>query len=191
MRLRSTITGLALFAMAVTAWAALPAPETPDAAAPLLKLSVKRGGAGLEIRTSRSDRPILSATGLVPGATATGQVTVANVGEQALLLRIASRNVADAPGLNGGRLSDALRVQITQIARRSPTATTRRTLYSGSLARLGRQRVAALAPRTRRTYYFRVGLPDGGIPETRRSGDNRYQGATAAVDFVWIGRARR
>jgi hypothetical protein len=34
-------------------------------------------------------------------------------------------------------------------------------------------------------------MPDGGLAPTPSSGDNRYQGSRAGVDFVWLGSAAR
>jgi hypothetical protein len=190
MRFSSTIAGLAVLGAAVAAWAALPAQEQPAADAPALKLTAQHGS-GLAIRTSLHGRPILIVANLIPGAKANGWVTVANTGDDPLMLRLASRNLTDQPGPNGGRLSEALQVRISQIIRRPAIGGARRTVYAGSLAALGRLRLKSLRPKTRRRYGFRVWLPDTGTPSGPGEGDNAYQGAMAGANFIWIAAARR
>jgi hypothetical protein len=176
--------------VAVAAWAALPPSPSPQPPAQQLRLTASKHGQ-LQIRTSRTGRPILTASGLVPGHVAKGQVTVKNVSGEPLRLSLASRHLSETEGPNGGRLSEVLHVQISELTRRSQNSLIRRTSYAGNLGALGRERITSLRPGMRRRYEFSVSIPDHGLPESPAGGDNRYQGAAASVDFVWLAATRR
>ena len=185
MRFSSTISGLAVLGVAAAAWAALPPSPSPQPPSQALRLTATKRS-HLQIKTSRTGQPILTATGLVPGKVAKGKVVVKNVTDEPLLLSLASRHLRETDGPNGGLLSEVLHVQVSEITRRKQTSLVRRTSYAGNLSALGRARISSLRGGMRREYEFKVSIPDRGIPDSPTGDDNRYQGAAASVDFVWL-----
>ena len=174
---------IALAAVATAAAAVVLPSEHSRGERPALVLTAKRGSE-LGLQTSSTGDPILTAPGLVPGATATGQVQVRNTGASTLALKLVRRHLVDVPGPNGGKLSDALQVQILQVRRRHRLDKPR-TAFAGSVTHLREIRLRKLKPHVKRSYQFVVSMPDSGLPSSRSGGDNAYQGASASVDFVW------
>lgn len=183
---------IAVGAIATGTWLGLSSERQPaPGQSARLLVDVKRGDVGL--RDSRRGRPIVTASGLAPGSTVRGRITLRNVGETRLSLKLARRNLADRPGPNGGTLSEVLKIQIRERSRKRPRKSGPRRpsiVYEGSLSKLRRVRLRALDAHAKRTYAFAVKMPDGGSAPTSSGGDNAYQGSRTSVDFVWRGRPR-
>lgn len=186
---RAGYLALALAALAIAAAAVALPGDRPEEPRPALVLTAKKGS-DLGLATSARGRPILTASRLVPGTTATGQIKVRNTGASTLTLQLVQRRLADQPGPNGGKLSDALQVHVVQV-RPGRKANKPRPAYAGPVAAMRQIRLKKLAPNSKRTYEFVVKMADNGIPSSPTGGDNVYQGAAASVDFVWRGLVRK
>jgi hypothetical protein len=130
----------------------------------------------IEIRNSAEGAAVFSAEGLVPGWSREGEVSISNSGDEAGRFRLALGPLREKRGLLGGRLSDRLRLVVTEIddGRSMP-------VYAGRLSRLGRRDLSVFAPGDRRSYHFAMSFPGGGP----RGADNALQGGRVAVGFLW------
>ena len=169
-----------------TAAVILPTDDSQPEPAPDLELTAnKRSTLGL--KTSRRGSPILTAPRLVPGESASGRIKVRNRGAHTLRLKLIRRRLIDRPGPQGGRLSDALTVQIHRMRGKGRSRRRARPVYSGPVTKLRRVRLRRLQPGAKQRYRFVVAMREGGIPSSPASGDNAFQGSSASVDFVWRG----
>jgi len=134
----------------------------------------------LDLRNSSDGMPILNASGLGPGDTASGQVTVSNAGTghgQFSLKRLA---LSGSPGAGGGALSDKLQLVVSDVTvPASPS-----TVYEGTLGAMPERGLGVLGPGEGRVYEFEASFPDGG------SADNAYVGAAASVTYKWTASSR-
>jgi hypothetical protein len=147
---------------------------------PAVRASAASGS--LSLANSRGNGAIFSATGMAPGRSTSGEVTITNNGSLAGGLALAAGDVADTPGIGGGRLSERLELVVLDVGGV-------RTVYSGPMAALGRRELGTMAPGEARTYRFTATLPDGGVPLSALGGDNAYQGATLTTSYVWTATA--
>jgi len=125
----------------------------------------------LSISNDREGHAVLSASGLVPGRSVTGTVTV-DAGSSALTL--SETAPVDAPGPRGGRLSDRLALRVDDVT--TPAAP--RLLYSGPLA--GLPSTALGAGLGARTYRFTVTFSDSGPGDV-----NRFMASSTSIGFLW------
>jgi hypothetical protein len=132
----------------------------------------------LSIANSREGRAVLSATGLRPGATVTGQVTIGNDGQVGGRFAVRASGLSDIPGVGGGELSQRLQLQLTDVTAAARPA----VLYTGTPAGLSSIDVGDLAAGASRTYALTVTFPSAGD-------DDRYQGATLSLGLEWIATA--
>jgi hypothetical protein len=145
---------------------------------PSASAAAARGNLALD--NSRPGSAILSATGIVPGDSSSGSVTIRNAGELTGVLRLSKSHLNDVPGGGGGRLSNALDLVVTDVSAGSAAI-----VYSGKLAAMSTQRLGVLRAGKARHYHFAVTLPDGGAPAPGAIGDNAYKGASMTADFDW------
>jgi spore coat-associated protein N len=87
-------------------------------------------GGTLAMSNSRDGGAIVSAAGMAPGHTRSGDVTISNTGDLAGAYSLSQSDPADAPGPAGGALSSALEVLIQDVTSIGAPA----TVYSGKLA---------------------------------------------------------
>ena len=80
----------------------------------------------------------------------------------------------DQPGANGGRLSQAVRLDITDVTDGSSIP-----VFAGQIGALASQPLGAIGPGEGRTFHFRASLPDTGTPPTPTGGDNAYAGSAS------------
>jgi spore coat-associated protein N len=167
----------ALMAVAAALVALVAATTTPDLGA---RLAASPNGNPLGISNSKNGVAILTATGMLPGTTRSGTVTLTNSGSVDADFTLDKARLVDTPGPHGGLLSRALDLRIEHV-----TGATSTTLYLGKLATMGQIRLGEFRKRTSRSYRFTVTLPDGGPPPSPTTGDNAYQGSSMRVDYVW------
>jgi hypothetical protein len=136
------------------------------------------GNGSLSIVNSRGEGAILSAAGLVPGGSVSGEVTIQNSGTVSGGFTLAGTDVVDTPGVGGGLLSQRLQLVVLDL-------TTPRTVYSGALNGLASRDLGTIGPGQARTYRFTATLPDGGTPPTPLGGDNAYQDARVVSAYLW------
>jgi spore coat-associated protein N len=138
----------------------------------------------LRITNSRNGQAIFQASGLAPGRSVTGTVQLSNTGSLAGALSLAQLDVLDQPGANGGRLSDAVHLNLQDVTGGSAIP-----VFAGQLRTVGSRALGSLAPGEARTYRFTASLPDHGAPATPTSGDNAYAGSRVTVRYAWTATA--
>jgi hypothetical protein len=138
----------------------------------------------LHITNSREGQALFQAQGLAPGGSVTGTVELSNAGTLAGDLGFQQLDVQDVPGVNGGRLSDAVHLDIQDV-----TGGNNVPVFAGQLSTLQSRALGNIAPGEVRTYRFTASLPDGGAPPSPTSGDNAYAGSALTVRYSWTATA--
>jgi hypothetical protein len=125
---------------------------------------------------------VLEAGGLRPGAPpATGTVTIGNDGDVPGRFTVTATDVDDVAGPNGGLLSEHLQLGVADVTDPvHPLA-----IFTGHPADFDEYDVGTLAPGEQRVFAFTAALPDGGVPLTATTGDNRYQDSSLSLAFQW------
>jgi hypothetical protein len=123
---------------------------------------------------------ILHAERLRPGQSASGRVTLGNVGETPGRLSLLRTGMLDVPGRGGGRLSDVLSLQVDELGGAAP-----RLIWAGGLRGPDVIDLGLLPAGSTQTYRLTVTLPDTGLPPGPLGGDNALQGASVTVDWTW------
>jgi spore coat-associated protein N len=134
----------------------------------------------LHVTNSRDGQAIFQAQGLAPGRSVTGTVQLSNAGTLAGDLGFQQLDVQDQPGVNGGRLSDAVHLDVQDV-----TGGNIVPVFSGLLGTLQSRALGNIAPGESRTYRFTASLPDGGAPAGPTSGDNAYAGSSLTLRYSW------
>jgi Ca2+-binding RTX toxin-like protein len=134
----------------------------------------------LSVSNSRDGTAIFAAANLSPGDTTEGEVTIGNTGTGAGALSLADSDLSDAPGVNGGMVSEMISLRVTEVTRGAADP-----VYSGGLAEMPELQLGALPAGSARTYRFEVSLAENGAASTDWSGDNAYQRASASVSYDW------
>jgi hypothetical protein len=130
----------------------------------------------IEIRNSGEGAAIFSADGLIPGWSSEGEVSIANSGDMAGRFRLALGHRREKLGVLGGRLSDRLRLVVSEIDDGRSTR-----VYAGPLSKLGVRDLGVLEPGDGRGYHFSMSFPGSGP----RGADNAFQGGRVEVGFLW------
>jgi spore coat-associated protein N len=138
----------------------------------------------LHVTNSRDGQAIFQAQGLAPGRSVTGTVQLSNAGTLAGDLGFQQLDVQDQPGVNGGRLSDAVHLDVQDVTGGSVVP-----VFSGQLGTLQSRALGNIAPGEVRTYRFTASLPDGGAPPSPTSGDNAYAGSSLTARYSWTATA--
>src|SRR5262245_57049279 len=103
--------GLAMVALA--AMAALMLAITARGAPPKAKPIASASGS-LHIANSHQGQAVLSAAGMAPGDTVTGQVAIANSGDMPGAFTLAQRLQSETAGAGGGHIYSLLQLKISQ-----------------------------------------------------------------------------
>jgi hypothetical protein len=152
---------------ALVAWAAV---ATLARAQPAQIDAVSVTGA-VRLASDHDGTATLLADHLVPGASASGTVRLANTGDADGLVELAQTGVADVPGAGGGRLSQALRLRVEDVTG-TPVV-----LSDGSLAGLTQLPIGRLVAGRTRVLRLTATLP--------AASDNTLQGASVRMDWTW------
>ena len=126
---------------------------------------------------SKGGQPVISAAGMLPGASRFGEVKVANDGLLAGRYTLQATDLVNAPGPAGGRLGGRLLLRIHE---RSGTGT--KQIFSGTVASLRSITLGRFASGEARIYRFTVDFPTQGS-----AADDLVQGATTRVTLRWNG----
>jgi len=126
------------------------------------------------LANSGEDAPIFTASGIGPGDSTSGTVSIGVSGEPAELT-LTQHDLVDSPGLGGGLLSSQLTLLVREPAA-DPT-----TVYSGPLATMPAQDLGRIEPGSPRSFEFVATLPEAGATVSQ----NAVQGASASVAFAW------
>lgn len=129
----------------------------------------------LDLQSSIDGMPILSASGLGPGDTASGQVTVTNAGTGSGQFSLKRQALSDSPGAGGGALSERLQLVVSDVTVPVSPA----TVYTGAVGAMPEKALGTLGPGQVRIYRFEASFPEGG------SADNDYAGAATSVGYKW------
>jgi len=138
----------------------------------------------LRLANSRDGQAIFQASGLAPGRSVTGTVQLVNAGTLPGDLSLQQLDVQDQPGAGGGRLSNAITLDIKDV-----TGGNSVPIFAGQLGGLGSRQLGAIGPSEARTFRFTASLPDGGLPPGPTAGDNAYAGSGLTVRYAWTATA--
>jgi spore coat-associated protein N len=125
----------------------------------------------LRLSNSQEGQSIFQASGLAPGRSVTGTVRLTNSGTLPGDLSLQQLDVSDSPGPGGGRLSNVVSLEITDVTGGSSIP-----VFSGQLGGLGSRSVGAIGPGEARTFRFTASLPDM---------DNAFAGSGLTVRYAW------
>jgi spore coat-associated protein N len=145
---------------------------------------ISQASGELYVTNSRDGQAVFQAQGLAPGRSVTGTVQLSNAGSLAGDLGFEQLDVQDQPGVNGGRLSDAVHLDVEDV-----TGGNQVPVYAGQLGSLQSRALGNIAPSEARTYRFTASLPDGGAPPSPTAGDNAYSGSALTVRYSWTATA--
>ena len=120
---------------------------------------ISQASGTFQITNSRDGQAIFQAQGLAPGRSVTGTVQLSNTGTLAGDLGLQQLDVVDQPGMNGGRLSDAVHLDVQDV-----TGGNLVPVFAGQLASLQNRALGNIPAGQARTYRFTASLPDGGRP---------------------------
>jgi spore coat-associated protein N len=134
----------------------------------------------LSIWNSLDGQAVFQFSGLAPGRSVSGTVALRNTGSLPGDLGLQQLGVTDQPGVNGGRLSEAVQLDITDITSGSSIP-----VFAGKIGALASQPLGAIGPGEGRTFQFRASLPDGGAPPSPTGGDNAYAGSGISMRYLW------
>jgi spore coat-associated protein N len=175
----SRLLSLAAVCAAAVAWAASGSAEPAQPAAVLTQAT-----GDLHLTNSQDGHAIFRATGLAPGGSVSGTVRLQNSGSLPGDLTLAQSDVSDQPGANGGRLSDVVKLDVSDV-----TAGSSVPVFTGRLAGFGSRSLGALGPAESRTFRFTATLPDGGLPPSAGGGDNAFAGSGLTARYAWTATA--
>ncbi|HEX6653256.1 MAG TPA: hypothetical protein VF072_10965 [Thermoleophilaceae bacterium] len=125
----------------------------------------------LRLSNSADGQAIFQASGLAPGRSVTGTVQLTNGGTLPGELTLQQLDVSDNPGPGGGRLSNVVTLDITDVTGGSSIP-----VFSGQLGGLGSRPLGAIGARETRTFRFTASLPDM---------NNAFAGSGLTVRYAW------
>ena len=128
----------------------------------------------VKLVNSRDGGAIVSASEMKPGHSVTGTLTLRNGGDSTAALTLSKSDLEDTLGRAGGRLSDALFVQIDDL-------TGGRTVYDGSLGAMAPVPLTPIAAGASHEFRFTVTMP--------AIRGNAYQLAATSVRYDWTATA--
>jgi hypothetical protein len=179
--MRATATLLVTLALALGAIGlAVAAPGGGQARA---SAEVRSASGSVLIANSHAGTAVLDARGLRPGGSDSGTVTIGNQGDIGGRFAVAAVGVHETAGAHGGALSG--RLQLLLVDATDPQGPV--TVYAGTPAGLGEVDLGRFDAGEERDYRLTVTLPDGGMPGSDLTGDNRFQGASLSLGLQWRG----
>ena len=124
--------------------------------------------------------PVFTASNVGPGALVEGKVTIANTGRGTGYFSLSQKDLTDAPGPNGGALSQHLQLEIRDVSNPSRPV----PVYNGPFAGMGIRGLGFIEEGAERDYQFTAMLADSG-GATPISGETALKGSSASARFVW------
>jgi hypothetical protein len=119
----------------------------------------------LHVTNSRDGHAIFQATGLAPGRSVSGTVQLANSGSLPGDLALRQLGLQDQPGAGGGRLSDVIHLDISDV-----TAGSSVPIFTGQLGGPGSRSLGGIGARDSRTFRFTARYPRAATTPTRAPG---------------------
>jgi spore coat-associated protein N len=127
---------------------------------------------------SKDNAAILTVSKMVPGESRNGSVTVKNTGDVSGKFSLSASDLTDTPGKNGGRLSNALQLEVVDTTRSS-------TVYTGPFSSMPKQDLGSWAANEEHSYRFTVTFPNSGKPAGPTTGDNAFVGSSTSITYTW------
>lgn len=147
----------------------------------LASAEIQAASGAVSIANSRAGQAVFSAGAMRPGEGVSGTVTIGNDGDRPGRFAVQGTGVQDAPGPNGGNLSERVELVLFDVTNvQNPV-----TVYAGDPAGFSQVDLGVIAPGQEREYLFAATLPDGGLPGSDAAGDNRFQGSSLSLGFEW------
>jgi hypothetical protein len=143
----------------------------------LARAAAVRAAGAFEISNSGDGSPIFAATGIAPGDSVKGKVTIEDPGSVPVALKLQRGELTDAVGAGGMALSGRLQLTVADVT----DAEAPRTLYTGPLDSMGDQEAGELKPGASRIYEFVATLP-----ESSSGNQNALQGASTTIAYSWV-----
>jgi spore coat-associated protein N len=128
----------------------------------------------LKVDNSNDGAAILTASGLVPGQSAEGTVTISNTGSAEGNFSLTTTNLTDTPA------SPPLSGKLDLVIVDTTNATNPNQVYSGKVNAVGTIQLGRWAAGEHHSYKFTATFPNGTPAE-----DNPYKNSSTSVDFVW------
>jgi spore coat-associated protein N len=148
---------LAAVCAAAIAWAASGSAEPAQPSAVLTQAT-----GDLHLTNSQDGHAVFRATGLAPGGSVRGTVRLQNTGSLPGDLGLQQLDVGDQPGANGGRLSDVVSLDISDVTGGSSVP-----IFTGRLAGFGRRSLGAIGPGESRSFRSLRRFPTGACRPAR------------------------
>jgi spore coat-associated protein N len=171
------LTSLAMALAAIGLAVAAPGGSDPKVAG----ASLAAASGSVSITNSRDGQAVFSTAGMRPGEGVSGSVRIGNHGTSAGRFQLRGVGVQDTAGPNGGLLSERVELVVLDVTGDQPPV----TLFAGHPADFVEVDLGTLALGEDRDYRFEATLPDGGVPSSNTTGDNRYQGSALSLGFQW------
>jgi len=152
---------------------------SPDAA-PQAGVNVSQLSGSLVAGESAAST-VLEVTGLEPGESSYGTVTVVNEGKSGGLLTLSAPAVTDAPGSGGGALSARLQVTVLDVT----AAGAPELVYSGGAAGMKARTLGYIRPGGARSYLVGASFIPGDRPASAMGGDDQYTGGSTRLALDW------
>jgi len=130
--------------------------------------SASLAAGSIQLSSTKPNQAIVSATGMKPGVSREGTISIGNEGDVDGALTL------EASGLSGGALAAVLDLEVED----TTSGTTQK--WSGKLDSLSSAGLGKLAPGETRKYLFTLSWPSG-------STDPALQGASTSLTFKWSG----
>lgn len=127
---------------------------------------------------SKDAAAVLTASGMLPGESATGTVDITNSGSVAGAFSLSKSNLSDTPA--SPAFSSKLDLLVEDCGT-PPACLTPTTKYTGKLGAMGTIALGTFAASEAHRYRFTVSFPDGGSG----GADNAYKSASTSVQFDW------
>jgi spore coat-associated protein N len=129
---------------------------------------------------SGPNNTILTVDNLMPGDDAQGTVTLTNTGDGDGILTLDKSNLVNTPA------TPAFSAKLDLVVQDVTNPGSPVIKYDGKLGAMGQiTNLGPIAPGASKTYQFIVEFPDGGVPASATTGDNRYKNASTTVDYNW------
>ena len=176
--MRATATMLVTAAMALAAIGlAVASPGGGDLAS--VRLAAASGA--VHVENSHAGQAVVTAAGVRPGEFAGGTVTIGNDGDASGTFVLAGTDLEETAGRYGGLLSERAQLSVVDVT----DAQAHVPVFEGAVGELAQVSLGTLAPGDERDYRVRITLPNGGMPPSGTTGDNRFQDAELSIDLVW------
>ena len=130
---------------------------------------------------TKTGAAIVTATGMEPGLSQFGTVTIKNTGNVAGTFTVAKSAVVDVAGTNGGLLSSILTIVVSDVT----VPATPVIKYTGTLTAMSNVALGTFAANESHDYKITLTLPDGGVPTSNTTGDNAFQGSSMTCQLDW------